>query len=303
MICLISTTTKTTRRWPPRRDRPSRQHQSLLLTPRRPCPALWLHKHHSPPRHLQTCMHSLQTSSSSCRIYLHCHLHQVHICVSDCSVEPHFRCYSGPTLFCPVPLPTQQLPHPVASTTGLPLTTTATTIAGGATTRKIPSAFEVAANYARQRQQRQSGGLPFVYPGIPGAPNNPALFQNQGMSHRGIPQGTPSGTTNLQPTGTQISQVGLGLMGNSSYLTSLPEHARAAIASGIPPPPFLTNLQLPPQKAVPGVPQSFHQAGAAVGYSVTGQGQVPGQPFPAAALPSPFMHTLPPEYRAGQGRN
>lgn len=223
--------------------------------------------------------------------------------VLDCSVKAHFRCYSGPTLFCPVPLPTPQLPHPVASTTGLPLTTTATTSAGGAITRKIPSAFEVAANYARQRQQRQSGGLPFVYPGLPGAPSNPALFQNQGMSHRGIPQGTPSGTTNLQPTGTQISQVGLGLMGNSSYLTSLPEHARAAIASGIPPPPFLTNLQLPPQKAVPGVPQSFHQAGAAAGYSVAGQGQVPGQAFPAAALPTPFMHTLPPDYRAGQGRN
>lgn len=79
MICSISTTTKTTRRWPPRRDHPSRQHQSLLLTPQRPCPVLWLHQHHSLPRRLQTCMHSLQTSSSSCQIYHRSHLHQVHI--------------------------------------------------------------------------------------------------------------------------------------------------------------------------------------------------------------------------------
>lgn len=183
----------------------------------------------------------------------------------------------------------------------LPLPTTATTNAGGTAARKIPSAFEVAANYARQRQQRQSGGLPFVYPGVPGALNNP-LFQNQGMSHRGIPQGTPSGTANLQPAGAQISQVGLGLMGNSSYLTSLPEHARAAIASGIPPPPLPANLQLPHQKAGPSAPQSFHQPGA-TGYSMAAQGQVPGQAFPATAVPSPFMHTLPPDYRTGHGRN
>ena len=203
---------------------------------------------------------------------------------------------------CSVPLPTQQLPHPVPSTAGLPLTTTTTTSAGGNTTRKIPSAYEVAANYARQRQQRQSGGLPFVYPGVPGAPNNPALFQNQAMPHRGIPQGTPSGAANLQPSATQISQVGLGLMGNSSYLTSLPEHARAAIASGIPPPPLPANLQLPHQKAMPGVPQSFHQSGA-TGYTMAAQGQVPGQTFPATAMPTHFMHALPPDYRTGHGRN
>lgn len=188
----------------------------------------------------------------------------------------------------------------MGSTAVLPLATAATTSTGGTTARKIPSAFEVAANYARQRQQRQSGGLPFMYPGVPGAMTNPAVFQSQtqGMSHRGIPQGTPGGSASSLQPGAQISQVGLGLMGNSSYLTSLPEHARAAIASGIPPPPLPANLQLPHQKAVPGAPQAYHQPGAS-GYNMAAQGQVPGQTFPA----NPFMHTLPPDYRTGHGRN